>query len=70
MNGEVIDTGSRLIRRVMGTARWKGDPGNRGRPDGGEGGGLDVARAAASAESDRVVDLIRPGIRGGKALDF
>jgi len=29
----------------VGTARWKGDAGNRGRPVVGEGSGLDVAKS-------------------------
>jgi hypothetical protein len=44
VNGEVIDTSTLRSAGVMGTARWKGDAGNRGRPVVGEGSGLDVAK--------------------------
>ena len=56
----------------MGTARWKGDAGNRGRPVGGEGSGLDVAKSGGlRRESDRAVVLLRPGnAGGGKGPDF
>ena len=41
---------------VLGTACWKGEPGNWGRPVSGEGCGLNGARRAAVwRESDRVV---------------
>src|ERR1700675_2317074 len=49
MSGEAIDTRTRSIRRVVGTARRKGGSGNRGRPVKGEGSGLNVAKAAAMA---------------------
>ncbi len=56
----------------MGTARWKGDAGNRGRPVVGEGSSLDVAkRDGPRRESDRVVVLLKPGnTGGGKDPDF
>jgi hypothetical protein len=41
---------------VLGTARWKGEPGNWGRPVLGEGCGLNGACGRRSArESDRVI---------------
>jgi hypothetical protein len=43
MSGEAIDTRTRLIRRVVGTARREGGSGNRGIPVTGEGSGLNVA---------------------------
>ena len=56
----------------MGTARWKGGAGNRGRPVPGGGRGLDAAEeAAAGRESDRVVVPLKPGnAGGGKGPDF
>src|SRR5437870_12245289 len=57
---------------VMGTARWKGVSGNRGRPVLSEGSGLNGAfRRRFGRESDRVVVLQRPGnAGGGKGPDF
>ena len=57
---------------VVGTARWKGDAGNRGRPVLGEGSGLNVAdRRRLRRESDRVVRPLKPGnAGGGKDPDF
>ncbi len=41
---------------VVGTARGNGDAGNRGRPDAGEGSGLNVANGDGKRrESDRVI---------------
>jgi hypothetical protein len=50
----------------MGTARWKGDAGNRGRPVVGEGRSLNVAIGDGSGGSrtGSVVPL-RPGNAGG-----
>jgi hypothetical protein len=39
VNGEIIDTSSPSIPGVVGTARWKSDASNRGRPVAGEGCG-------------------------------
>ena len=46
---------------IMGTARWKGDAGNRGRPirDGGSGLNVVVGRRCWW-ESDRVVRPMKP----------
>jgi hypothetical protein len=57
---------------VVGTARWKGDAGNRGRPVAGEGNGLDVAvRRRPRRESDGVMVPLNPGNSGGgKDPDF
>jgi hypothetical protein len=51
MSGEAIDTRTRSIRRVVGMARRKGDPRNRGRPVASEGSGLNVATGGGSGES-------------------
>jgi hypothetical protein len=46
---------------VMGMARWKGEPGNLGRPVLGEGCGLNGAdRRRPAWESDRVVLPMKP----------
>ena len=57
---------------VVGTARRKGDAGNRGRPLWDEGRGLNVAAGRRSGrESDRVVGPLKPGnAGGGKDPDF
>ena len=57
---------------VLGTACWKGEPGNWGRPASGEGRGLNVAvRRRSARESDRVVGPMKPGnAGGGKGPDF
>lgn len=57
---------------VVGTARRNGDAGNRGRPDVGEGSGLNVAiRRRLRRESDRVIRPLMPGnAGGGKDPDF
>jgi hypothetical protein len=57
---------------VVGTARWKGGSGNRGRPVWHEGSGLNVAdRRRCRRVSDRVILLLRPGnAGGGKGPDF
>ncbi len=56
----------------MGTARWKGDTGNWGRPVPGEGSGLnDVLGASLRIEPDRAVLLLKPdNAGGGKGPDF
>src|SRR6266436_5148073 len=57
---------------VVGTARRKGDAGNRGRPVLSEGSGLNVAsRRRHWRESDRVIRPLKPGnAGGGKDPDF
>jgi hypothetical protein len=57
---------------VMGTACWKGEPGNWGRPTVGEGSGLNVvAGRQLQGVSDRVIVPLRPGnAGGGKDPDF
>ena len=57
---------------VMGTACWKGEPGNWGRPVLDEGSGLNEAIGRRSAwESDRVIGPVKPGnAGGGKDPDF
>jgi len=57
---------------VVGTARWKGEPGNWGRPVSGEGCGLNGAvRRRSARESDRVIRPMKPGnAGGGKGPDF
>ena len=57
---------------VVGTARRKGDAGNRGRPVLCEGSGLNgVVRRRPGRESDRVIRALRPGNAGGaKDPDF
>ena len=57
---------------VLGTARWKGGPGNWGRPVSGEGCGLnDAVRCRSVRVSDRVIRLLKPGnAGGGKDPDF
>ena len=57
---------------VMGTACWKGESGNWGRPVMDGGCGLDGAsRRQSTRESDRVVRPLRPGnAGGGKDPDF
>ena len=57
---------------VMGTARWKGDAGNRGRPVRVGDRGFNTAYGWwIGRESDRVVRPLRPGISGGgKDPDF
>ena len=57
---------------VLGTARWKGGAGNRRRPAGHEGSGLNgVFGRRCRRESDRVIVMLRPGnAGGGKDPDF
>ena len=57
---------------IMGTARWKGDAGNRGRPIRHEGSDLNVVTGwRCWWESDRVVLPMKPGNAGrGKGPDF
>jgi hypothetical protein len=57
---------------IMGTARWKGDAGNRGRPIRHEGSDLNVVTGQRCRwESDRVIRPLRPGnAGGGKDPDF
>jgi hypothetical protein len=57
---------------VMGTACWKGEPGNWGRPTVDEGSGLNVvAGRRLRGVSDRVIVPLRPGnAGGGKDPDF
>jgi hypothetical protein len=57
---------------IMGTARWKGDAGNRGRPMRHGGSGLNaVAGRRCWWESDRVIRPTKPGnAGGGKDPDF
>jgi len=57
---------------VLGTACWKGESGNWGRPVLDEGSGLNGAIGRRSArESDRVVRPMKPGnAGGGKDPDF
>ena len=57
---------------VVGTARWKGDAGNRGRPAWHEGSALDAALGRrCTRASDRVIRPLRPGnAGGGKDPDF
>ena len=57
---------------VVGTARRKGDAGNRGRPVVGEGSGLGVVKDDGSGGSRTGSDvLLKPGnTGGGKGPDF
>ena len=62
-NREATDRKMHLFRSigVLGTARWKGEPGNWGRPVLGEGCGLNGAdRRRPARESDRVVRPMKP----------
>ena len=73
VDGVAIDMRTRFRSiGVVGTARWKGDAGNRGRPVWIGGCGFNIAVGCGSGrESDRVVGPLRPGNSGGgKAPDF
>jgi hypothetical protein len=52
---------------VMGTARWKGDAGNRGDPLRARvAASTSLQAAAPQRESDRVIVLVKPGNSGGR----
>jgi hypothetical protein len=56
---------------VVGTACWKGEPGNWGRPAWDGGRASDIVSTMVSRASDRVVVLLRLGnAGGGKDPDF